>query len=270
VTYIAIWLFIWDDEIDSAAGSMWEDWEAAQAYRQETIEYVRWTLGLAPDGEKPKTQNHIILSFEVIGTAIRDSCTTGQRQMVYDEMEDFMQMSEQEQRLRLTNDRLPTLEEFWGYRLGSSAVFICLAVNEYAYGDIELPPEMFQDPDMRCIWEQTNIIISAVNDMLSLKKEIARDAIDSVIPLMYVQLGSIQAAMDKTMEFVAAMIKVFDEAERRLYKRYGDATPELQDQLRRFIDGAKYYSTGNLTWSLTTKRYGVTQDELIRGATVTL
>jgi hypothetical protein len=87
-------------------------------------------------------------------------------------------MTEQEQRLRLNSGRLPTVEEFWGYRLGASAVFIMLAVNEYviytsgrsqnscrptryAYGDLQLPPEIFNDRDMRCIWEQTNIIVAS-------------------------------------------------------------------------------------------------------------
>lgn len=40
-----------------------------------------------------------------------------------------MEMSEREQRLRL-DDVVPSAEEFWGYRLGSSAVGVTLAVNE--------------------------------------------------------------------------------------------------------------------------------------------
>ena len=44
-------------------------------------------------------------------------------------MEFFMQMSEQEQRLRL-DVFLPTIDEFWAYCLGSSAVGVFLAVNE--------------------------------------------------------------------------------------------------------------------------------------------
>lgn len=39
-------------------------------------------------------------------------------------------MSEKEQRLRLTG-AVPSIEEFWEYRMGSSAVFVTLAVNEY-------------------------------------------------------------------------------------------------------------------------------------------
>jgi hypothetical protein len=54
-----------------------------------------------------------------------------QLKMFHDEIERYIRMTEQEQRLRLNSGRLPTVEEFWGYRLGASAVFIMLAVNEY-------------------------------------------------------------------------------------------------------------------------------------------
>ncbi|EED22466.1 conserved hypothetical protein [Talaromyces stipitatus ATCC 10500] len=235
-------------QIDNAAGSMWEDWESAQKFRLDTIQYVQYCLGLAPSNQEySESTNPIIRAFDVIGFAIRDSCSLSQRKMVYDEMNEFMKQSEQEQRLRLNNDSLPSVDEFWSYRLGASAVFICLAINEYSYGDMDLPTAVFEDPDMKEIWQLTNIIISAVNDMLSLKKEIARDAIDSVIPIMYVQLGSVEAAMDKTVEFVVSMIQKFDEAEARLLTRYC-SDENLQKQLWRFVDGAKYYCTGNLIW----------------------
>lgn len=46
-----------------------------------------------------------------------------------DECDDFLEMSQREQVLRLRG-RLLSLEEFWSYRLGSSAVYITIAVNE--------------------------------------------------------------------------------------------------------------------------------------------
>ena len=53
-----------------------------------------------------------------------------QRERFSREVETFMNASEREQRVRLSGG-LPSVEEFWEYRLGSSAVGVCLAVNEY-------------------------------------------------------------------------------------------------------------------------------------------
>ena len=43
--------------------------------------------------------------------------------------EEFLDMTQQEQNLRLRGT-LPSLEEFWSYRLGSSAVHVMIAINE--------------------------------------------------------------------------------------------------------------------------------------------
>lgn len=69
-----------------------------------------------------------------------------------------------------------------------------------------------------------------------------------MIPILYVKLGSLEAAMDKTTGFIASMIRRFDEAEERLLQRYRTADDDLQLQLRKFIVGAKQYCTGNLKW----------------------
>ncbi len=48
-----------------------------------------------------------------------------------------------------------------------------------------------------------------------------------------------------------------DEAAESLLSKYRRANPSMQRQVKDFIDGCKYYTTGNLTWSLETARYGL-------------
>ena len=139
-------------EIDLSTGSLWDDVDSYQSYRAETLDYVRLYLGLSCDRDrrsvKPSLQ--IIRGFEVIGKALRNVYNVGgcrpliqdllrrtadqfileQLERLSKEMEVYMEMSEQEQRVRL-NGALPSVEEFWEYRLGSSAVGVCLAVLEY-------------------------------------------------------------------------------------------------------------------------------------------
>ena len=54
---------------------------------------------------------------------------TEQRERFMHHMDHFLAMSRQEQTLRLLGT-LPSLEEFWSYRPGASAVHVTLAVNE--------------------------------------------------------------------------------------------------------------------------------------------
>jgi hypothetical protein len=92
------------------------------------------------------------------------------------EMEFFMETSEKEQRLRLSGT-IPSLDEFWHYRLGSSAVAVCLSLNEFSWEGMDLPIEFYADKDVRALFRYTNTIISAVNDLLSIKKEIVSSPI---------------------------------------------------------------------------------------------
>jgi len=168
-TLLGLWLFAWDDEVDNLHGAVWGDWTAAQEYREKTIAYVRYTVGL--DSHCPEVTNRIILGFKVIGDAIKDEYDTRQRLMFFKEMQFFINMSEQEQKSRLSG-RIPSLKEFWHSRLGSSAVTVCLAMNEFAWDGMKLPEGFGEDADVRSIWHHTNTIISASNDLYSFKKEI--------------------------------------------------------------------------------------------------
>lgn len=47
-TYLHIWLFYWDEEIDLADGPMWDEFSAAQIYHNETLSYLRYSLGIDP------------------------------------------------------------------------------------------------------------------------------------------------------------------------------------------------------------------------------
>lgn len=87
----------------------------------------------------------------------------------------FMEKSAVEQRLRLS-ERVTTIEEFWQYRLGTSAVRVVLAINELVISSLEpaawslltsvrfcnniaLPPDILEDEDMTILCDLTNINI---------------------------------------------------------------------------------------------------------------
>jgi hypothetical protein len=254
LTYLGVWLFTWDDEIDLSDGAMWNSFDTAQDYRNQTLAYVRYTLGM--DEICPDVTNRIILNFAPIGAALKAAYSMQQRIRMYEAMRFFMEMSEQEQRMRL-DGAIPSVEEFWRYRLGCSAVPVCLAVNEYGWGSMELPSEFFADRDVKTLYRCTNTLVSAVNDLLSIKKEIKCDAIDSLIPIIFFHVENIQVAVKEIVAFIAAEIENMNVAAASLVRKYAEADECLQDRVANFIDGCKYYTTGNLTWSLETDRYGV-------------
>ncbi len=51
VTFLAIWLFLWDDALDEPTGEYADNFEAAQLYREETVQFLADTLGLSTSKE---------------------------------------------------------------------------------------------------------------------------------------------------------------------------------------------------------------------------
>ena len=68
-------------EIDLSDGAMWDQFGAAQSYREQTMAYVRYSLGI--DAVQPAVTNRIILNFEVIGAALRASYSLGMSERPY-------------------------------------------------------------------------------------------------------------------------------------------------------------------------------------------
>jgi hypothetical protein len=259
-----VWLFTWDDEIDLNDGSLWDEFDAAQIYRNQTLAYVRYCLGIDSEEACPEVTNHIILNFAPIGAAIKKTYSPAQRKRVYEDMRFFMNMSGQEQHLRLSGT-IPSIDEFWRYRLGSSAIPVCISLNEFSWEDMELPTGFRDDEDVRSICRYTNTIVSATNDLLSVKKEVKHDAIESLIPILCYHQPDIQRAVTEVVAFIGVEINNMDRAAASLMDRYDSEDEDTRRQVKNFVNGCKHYTTGNLTWSLATDRYSVDRvgDEII-------
>ena len=59
-------------EIDSDVGDLAEDFDQAQQFRAETLDFVRLTLGLVDSERVPEVTNQVIQSFDMIGHALRE------------------------------------------------------------------------------------------------------------------------------------------------------------------------------------------------------
>ncbi|KAL1653509.1 hypothetical protein SLS61_004019 [Didymella pomorum] len=262
-------------EFDDVQGSMYADSHAAQIYREQTISFLRFALGI--NSERPNVQNKIIVSFDAIGVAVRKHYNQAKCQLFLKELVYYIEMVEQEQRLRLSGT-VASLEEFWHYRLGTSAATVILAVNELSWEGGNLPVTFYAKKDVEQLYYYTNTIISALNDILSVKKEIVsiddlletsgetdliqkQEAIDSLIPIIFYETGDIQVATSRVVAFMKDEIRKMDDTAARLTLKYSSAQPALQEQVRLFIESCKYLATGTLVWSSCSKRYGVEKAE---------
>jgi hypothetical protein len=197
-------------------------------------------------GDALRPQNEIVQSFDVIGSALRASYNRNQCQRFHDEMARFMAASEDEQAGRLTG-HIPSLDEYWRFRLGTSAVYIGSAAGEYSISSRIPDTLMRSDAAMQAIWDETNVIISITNDLLSLRKEMQLDCIDSIVPLVFASTGDVQRAVSEAVGALRAARERFDAAaDELLARRYEDE--EIRSQVDQFIEVQRSNCVGNLVW----------------------
>lgn len=78
VTFLAIWLFLWDDELDEPTGVHADNFETAERYRDETVQFLENSLGLGSSQEEPPTASHATIdSFREIGQKLKVAYTVG-------------------------------------------------------------------------------------------------------------------------------------------------------------------------------------------------
>ncbi|KAK0102186.1 hypothetical protein ONS95_001017 [Cadophora gregata] len=217
---------------------------------------VFWTLGIKTIKNMfpPRSSHPIIESFRVIGDELKLAYTIEQRQNFFEDMKFYIATTETEQRYKL-DGKIPTLEEYWEARMGTSAVAACLAMIELVH-HIKGPYRSTNHPTLKKLSDESNIIVVIANDMLSLKKEIVQKQIDSLIPLSVPVYGGVQEAIDQAhVDLLAAVARFDAEAEKILSEP--NTTGMSDSELRLFVEGCRKCWVGNFNWSLCTGRYGL-------------
>ena len=244
VTYLNIWLFIWDDETDGA-GRLSSDFALAEDFRSQTLRHIRLSLGLEAPGACPNPTNAVIRGFDFAGKALRESYTTKRRERMMKEMSRFIEATAIEHRAHLSNG-MPSCDAFWQLRRGTIGVRVSLAVLEYC-NEAMLPSSVMQSEDMAKLWDLVTVNIIIVNDLLSLKKELASGYVDSLVPILAIELGSMQKAIAHVMDAIRANVQEFDVVANRILGQYATDVRVVKS-LQRFVDGCRYMCTGNITW----------------------
>lgn len=76
----------------------------------------------------------------------------------------------------------------------------------------------------------------------------------SLVPLLTLELGSVQKGLDVASQMLQDSIRSVDAAAESLLARHTHDRA-LHTNLQKFIDGCKYACTGNLSWSVVSGRY---------------
>ncbi|KAF8624519.1 hypothetical protein AX15_005831 [Amanita polypyramis BW_CC] len=159
-------------------------------------------------------------------------------------------------------------ESYVQHRRNNSAVLSCFGLIEYAQG-IDLPDEVFDEPNFRRLLEMACDIVCWANDVYSYDMEQAKGhhGNNIVTVLMKGKNIGLQDAADYIGEYSQELMNEFLVAKANM-PSFG---PLVAPQVYRYIYGLECWIVGNLNWSFESQRYfGVKHLEVKETLVVTL
>ncbi|KNG83802.1 hypothetical protein ANOM_007998 [Aspergillus nomiae NRRL 13137] len=253
VAQFANWYFPWDDEID--CGKLRFDQERTIQYGRDTVSFLKWCL--EPESYYPNrlprpvfcTEHHTDC-FEEIGVALQRGQSKEALRRYADSMYQYVAAVCDVQKQREVC--IPRWEDYVEGRLDTIGVYPCLMAMEYAY-DLSIPSWVYEHEAMTVMFRETSISIFMINDIYSLKKEVAVNQSDSAVPLKMHHDGHINAqiALDEVIGDLTRSRKKFVAAEQRLLctNQYNESSDNAKKDIQYLIRGCKNMMVGNIKWS---------------------
>ncbi|KAK3292633.1 isoprenoid synthase domain-containing protein [Chaetomium fimeti] len=255
VAFYCVWLFLWDDAIDGGgAGIEGRGDKAAAEYCRQSIVFVEHSLGLGEPGAPAP-----VAPTKARGWVLR----AGGEEGVFGHLKEYMGACVTEYRWRLSG-RVPSVGEFYSWRLGTSSVDAALDLTRIING-IVLPRETLESKELAVMSRCVNKLLILINELFSLKKELKDGAFGNLIPITMRAMDSdLDGATQSLIQDIHKCVRDFDNNASVLQK---DGVME-EEHLRRLVGAYQAVDTSTLNFSIHSPRYGLHKDKQEDGSFV--
>jgi len=132
MSWYSMWLFLWDDVVEATAipsSSSTTEQNKVAWLHEHALKYVEFHLGLSDSLTEPEPPTKYCTLFKHAGVALQAECTVVERRRFYETIREYMACVEVESAY-VREKELPTVEEYWAHRLGTSSVYTYCALGE--------------------------------------------------------------------------------------------------------------------------------------------
>ncbi|CAM1506996.1 Fc.00g066370.m01.CDS01 [Cosmosporella sp. VM-42] len=258
----AVWLVCWDDIVDGNEGDLSADLERANTWRDTTVDTMKIALGTdvfgEPKGEEEGDADDVNLILQDFGERYRKTAPVEQCTRLFAELCSFVKGCGIEQRIRLEG-QVPTYKFYMTFRLQTVGGGPLCSLVEYATQE-RLPPSIHDSKYRKWLWDQVCVLLALINDLLSLKKEVAAGCVVNAVATLFTSkkhVGDVGIEVEEKME---KAVEDFEHAaEGLLGIKAVKEDEELKGVVTRYIDGCRSIVTGTLEFTLTSPRYNLSQ-----------
>ncbi|KAJ4289804.1 hypothetical protein N0V90_011135 [Kalmusia sp. IMI 367209] len=244
IGYYLVWLFLWDDRYEDAMVS--NNYAAAEAQLKAALVYIPETM----NGDvEPEDSEDMLMQFwkTHVSRPLRRSYDAEHLDTLVREISDYL-MALQEEFKIVNTQELPTIQKYFGYRVGAISVKFLVVAGEFISGNY-LPSSALNTASLTQLWASALEHIFIVNDILSGYKEIVAGDV-SLLTLLVSHQGSLQKSVNTAVQAVQAATDHVEDAAVVMKQNVTD-----EGTLDRYIEAVRTCCVGNIMWSLSTKRY---------------
>ncbi|KAL0933329.1 uncharacterized protein CTRU02_212292 [Colletotrichum truncatum] len=258
LSLLALWLFIWDDEIDVIETDVSKSKKLAQLHYQSSLAYIRRALDVKRTDviDESLAPTNMAL-FGRFGDLVRDSMDLRLRERLSTELHAFVAHVAVEQDYRL-DCKVPSPGQYKNIRRGTAAVMPVVVLAEYMVRT-QVPETLRGSLAFEILSRETTDLIWLINDLYSLPKELADGAVLSIVPvLLHSKSGiwTLDAVVHNIMTEIKSSMERFDSAAKELMEMaVGDVSLEVGADA--FITYCRHLVTGVVIWSAQSPRYGM-------------
>ncbi|KAK3315699.1 isoprenoid synthase domain-containing protein [Apodospora peruviana] len=239
MAWYTMWIVLWDDDIEDTV-----DLPKLRGIHNQALKYVAWCLGL--EGEETTSPTKYCSLFQYCGAPLKAACTVAELKRLYQEIERYMRGCEEEATY-VVSGKIPDEKTYWAHRLGSSSCDTYNALGEYMCGNT-IPEELFEKPQMSDMWTELNKQIVCLNDLVSLKNEVARNWC-GMVPIIMKEDAS--DSLEDAVATVVESIRKCGEIVERSAKELVAMAPD--DDQKKNVENYVYVfltnMSGNYWWS---------------------
>ncbi|OHW99621.1 terpene synthase family protein [Colletotrichum incanum] len=249
LTLMVLWQGRLDDYIEALE---YESQAKAKEFRGKTKEYIAQYLQLSEGPKEPAT-TPVISDFQPVAKMICQQYDKDQCRRLRVSLFEYIDSTVQEMRY-IESGEVPTDLKYEMLRKKTGGTGPLCALAEFASG-LQWPSFVFDSHPYKMMLQSVAIIVGLTNDLLSLRKELRKGRTLSVVPVRVwnSQDGDLEAVIREVVDEIKKAVRQFDVCERRLINQsQADA-----DATRQIAATLKTICTGNLNWSLVSKRYNV-------------
>ncbi|MFD3657857.1 hypothetical protein [Streptomyces sp. NPDC058620] len=151
-----------------------------------------------------------------------------------------------------------SLEEYDQHRTTAGAILLSFDLIEVA-GGYELPPALYETPQLTRMRSDAGYVICLANDLASLARESdLEEVVDNRVLLLEHHHGTTRGqAVTEVEELIRTYVNSFTAETLRLRENpaYATATPTARHDTEQFIHGMGDWMRGNFDWQARTARY---------------